>query len=84
MALQRDESSLTVFGEPDAKTVAGSEMAETKSLPLDSPPPSPSAAIGPPPDGGFEAWSCATSASFVTFCLMGFGESASGEPKASK
>ncbi|KAL1407927.1 hypothetical protein Q8F55_004723 [Vanrija albida] len=28
--------------------------------------------IGPPPDGGFTAWSCAASASFVTFCLMGF------------
>lgn len=29
--------------------------------------------IGPPPDGGFTAWACAGSASFVTFCLMGFG-----------
>lgn len=30
--------------------------------------------VGPPPDGGWEAWNCAVSASFVTFCLMGFGE----------
>jgi len=30
--------------------------------------------VGPPPDGGWEAWNCAVSASFVTFCLMGFGK----------
>lgn len=31
--------------------------------------------VGPPPDGGREAWSCAISGAFVTFCLMGFGTS---------
>lgn len=31
--------------------------------------------VGPPPDGGLQAWNCAISASFVTFCLMGFGKS---------
>lgn len=30
--------------------------------------------IGPPPDGGREAWSCAIAGGWVTFCLMGFGE----------
>lgn len=29
--------------------------------------------VGPPPDGGREAWCCAISGGFVTFCLMGFG-----------
>jgi hypothetical protein len=31
--------------------------------------------LGPPPDGGLEAWSCIASAFLLLFCVFGFGTS---------
>jgi hypothetical protein len=30
--------------------------------------------VGPPPDGGFEAWAVVASTVFVLFCVHGLGE----------
>lgn len=62
-----DESTLPALSiTPDTKTLAPTEpdQAVTPTTPD----------VGPPPDGGREAWSCAFSGGWVTFCLMGFGE----------
>jgi len=34
--------------------------------------------IGPPPDGGKDAWLCVAGAFFAIFCLFGFSKSALG------
>lgn len=30
--------------------------------------------LGPPPDGGLDAWLCVLSAMFLPFCIFGFSE----------
>ena len=34
--------------------------------------------VGPPPEGGKEAWGCVAGAFLVLFCVFGFGESRDG------
>ena len=31
--------------------------------------------VGPPPEGGLEAWACVSGAFFILFCIFGFSES---------
>ncbi|BEJ14991.1 hypothetical protein CspHIS471_0407580 [Cutaneotrichosporon sp. HIS471] len=60
-----DESTLPALSiSPDTKTLASTDPDQPIT------PRTPD--IGPPPNGGREAWLCAFAGGFVTFCLMGF------------
>ncbi|CAK9780247.1 MFS general substrate transporter [Cutaneotrichosporon oleaginosum] len=57
----------------DDSTQPTLSLADAKTLAFTDPEPvTPSSDVGPPPNGGREAWLCAISGGWVTFCLMGF------------